>query len=222
MAFRFGIGKSALKGFGFSKWGVSGSLFAAFAVIAGMAIVISAGAGMVLGHLGETMVELSGRDIPRLAASLQLSAQSASLASQGPALLASRNEETLSERAKKIKEIQTIVVAKLAEVAMLGADKAKLDSLVAGELSYGHSGGVVQDKADFVGVIASKKTIYKSIELSKQTVAVVGNNAIVRHAWESESGTGDGKWNVSKIGILQVWQKQGADWKLLARQAYKV
>ena len=106
--------------------------------------------------------------------------------------------------------------------AMLGADKAKLDSLVAGELSYGHSGGVVQDKADFVGVIASKKTVYKSIELSKQTVAVVGNNAIVRHAWESESGTGDGKWNASKIGILQVWLKQGSDWKLLARQAYKV
>jgi len=129
MAFRFGIGRSALKGFGFPKWGVRGSLFAAFAVIAGMAIVISAGAGMVLGHLGETMVELSGRDIPRLAASLQLSAQSASLASQGPALLASRNEETLSERAKKIKEIQAIVVAKLAEVAKLGADKAVVANL---------------------------------------------------------------------------------------------
>jgi ketosteroid isomerase-like protein len=71
-------------------------------------------------------------------------------------------------------------------------------------------------------VIANKKTIYKSIELSKQTVAVAGNNAIVRHAWESESGTGDGKWNVSKIGVLQVWQKEPAGWKLLARQAFKV
>jgi ketosteroid isomerase-like protein len=106
--------------------------------------------------------------------------------------------------------------------AMLAADRTKLESLVVEQLSYGHSGGVVQDKKDFVGVIADKKTVYKSIELSKQTVAVVGNNAIVRHAWESESGPGDGKWNVSKIGVLQVWQKQGADWKLLARQAFKV
>src|ERR1700710_1656857 len=101
-----GIGKSTTLGFllGFVRpqWGVRGSLFAAFAVIAGMAIVISAGAGMVFGHLGGTMVELSGRDIPRLAASLQLSAQSASLASQGPGLLASRSEETLNERSKKI------------------------------------------------------------------------------------------------------------------------
>ena len=106
--------------------------------------------------------------------------------------------------------------------AMLNADKAKLESLVADQLSYGHSGGVVQDKTDFVNVIVSKKTVYKSIELSKQTVAIAGNDAIVRHAWESESGTGDGKWNVSKIGVLQVWQKQGGAWKLLARQAFKV
>ena len=106
--------------------------------------------------------------------------------------------------------------------AMLAADRAKLESLVSEQLSYGHSGGVVQDKKDFVEVIASKKSVYKSIELSKQTVDVAGNNAIVRHAWESESGTGDGKWNVSKIGVLQVWQKEGASWKLLARQAFKV
>jgi len=106
--------------------------------------------------------------------------------------------------------------------AMLAADRAKLDSLVSDKLSYGHSGGVIQDKKDFVEVIATKKTVYKSIELSKQTVAVSGNNAIVRHSWESESGTGDGKWNVSKIGVMQVWQKQGGSWKLLARQAFKV
>lgn len=106
--------------------------------------------------------------------------------------------------------------------AMLTADKAKLEALVADQLSYGHSSGRLEDKSIFVDVVAGKKTVYKSIELSKQTVAVVGNNAIVRHAWESESGTGDGKWNVSKIGVLQVWVKQGSDWKLLARQAFKV
>lgn len=105
--------------------------------------------------------------------------------------------------------------------AMLAADKAQLEALTADQLSYGHSGGVIQDKADFVKVIAEKKTVYKSIELSKQTLGMAGTNAIVRHAWESESGAGDGKWTVSKIGVLQVWQKQGGDWKLLARQAFK-
>jgi ketosteroid isomerase-like protein len=106
--------------------------------------------------------------------------------------------------------------------AMLTPDKAKLEALTADQLSYGHSSGKVEDKATFVDVVASKKTVYKSIELSKQTVVVAGNDAIVRHAWESESGTGDGKWNVSKIGVLQVWQKQASGWRLLARQAFKV
>jgi len=105
--------------------------------------------------------------------------------------------------------------------AMLAADRAKLEALTAGQLSYGHSSGKVETQKEYVDVVADKKTVYKSIELSKQTVAIAGNNAIVRHAWESESGTGDGKWNVSKIGVLQVWQKQGSDWKLLARQAFR-
>ena len=94
-----------------------------------MAIVISAGAGLMLGRLGGTMVDLSGRDIPRLAASLQLSAQSASLASQGPALLASRSEEALTERTKKMKETQTVALQKLGEIVELGADKAVVAAL---------------------------------------------------------------------------------------------
>ena len=114
------------KGF---RFGVRGSLFAAFAVIAGMAIVISAGAGMVLGHLGGAMVDLSGRDIPRLAASLQLSAQSAGLASQGPALLASQSEEMLQRRSKRMKETQGVTLAKLGEIIELGADKAVVAAL---------------------------------------------------------------------------------------------
>jgi methyl-accepting chemotaxis protein len=129
MAFRFSIGKLGFRKFHLPKFGVRGNLFSAFAVIAGMAIVISAGAGMVLGHLGGVMVDLSGKDIPRLAASLQLSAQSAALASQGPAVLASRTEEALNERIKKINETQGTALAKLNEVIALGADKTIVSNL---------------------------------------------------------------------------------------------
>jgi methyl-accepting chemotaxis protein len=129
MALRSSTGRSGRPGFLRSQWGVRGSLFAAFAVIAGMAIAISAGAAMVLGHLGGTMMDLSGRDIPRLAASLQLAAASASLASQGPALLASRNEETLNQRSRKMKETQEVTLEKLGEIIELGADKAVVANL---------------------------------------------------------------------------------------------
>ncbi len=111
------------------RFGVKGSLFAAFAVIAGMAIIISAGAAMVFRHLGGTMVDFSGRDIPRLAASLQLQAQSAMLAAQGPALLASQTDDALKENERKLGEIQKVTMAKLAEIIELGADKGVATSL---------------------------------------------------------------------------------------------
>src|SRR5262249_10370099 len=127
MALRSGVGKvfSVLR----PRWGVRGSLFAAFAVIAAMAVVISAGAGCVLQQLGVRMVDLSGRDIPRLAASLQLSAQAASLAAQGPALLAAQTEDALNDRTKKLKEQQQQTHQKPGEIIEVCGDKMVVASL---------------------------------------------------------------------------------------------
>ncbi|WP_050424225.1 methyl-accepting chemotaxis protein [Bradyrhizobium tropiciagri] len=129
MAFRFKLGKLNLKRIHLPQMGVRGSLFAAFAVIAAMALVISAGAGIVLHQLGGTMSDLSGRDIPRLAASLQLSAQSASLAAQGPGLLAVQSEDALNDRTKKVQEVAQQTNAKLGEIIELGADKSVVSAL---------------------------------------------------------------------------------------------
>jgi methyl-accepting chemotaxis protein len=127
MSARLGFGK--IIGLLRPRWGIRGSLFAAFAVIAGMAIAISAGAGMVLQRLGVTMINLSGQDIPRLATSLQLSALSASLAAQGPALLSAPNENTLGERTRKMKETQDLTQQKLGEIIELANDKAVVNAL---------------------------------------------------------------------------------------------
>jgi ketosteroid isomerase-like protein len=104
---------------------------------------------------------------------------------------------------------------------MMAADEAGLEVLVANQLSYGHSGGVIETKEQFIAVIANKKTIYKSITLSEPSVAVVGNNAIVRHIFSAETES-DGKAASARVGVLQVWQKQGDRWKLLARQAFRL
>ena len=105
--------------------------------------------------------------------------------------------------------------------AMVDADKAQLEKLVADQLSYGHSAGVIEDKAKFVSVVAGKKTIYKSITLSDATTSVAGNNAIARHIFSAETES-DGKPGTARVGVLQVWQKQDGAWKLLARQAFRI
>jgi len=105
--------------------------------------------------------------------------------------------------------------------ALLEADKSQLEKLAAEQLSYGHSSGRVESKAQFINGVMTRKAIYKSITFPEVTVAVVGDASIVRHLYESESET-DGKPSSVKIGALQVWQKQDGTWKLLARQGFKL
>ena len=106
--------------------------------------------------------------------------------------------------------------------AVLAQDKAQLEKLAAEQLSYGHSSAVVQTKAEFVNGVMTRKGTVKSIEFPDvKVVGLAGNAAVVRHTWHSESEQ-DGKPQSIKIGVLMVWQKQDADWKLLARQGYKL
>ena len=105
--------------------------------------------------------------------------------------------------------------------AMLDGDKASLEKISSPDLSYGHSGGKVEDQAAFVNALASGANDFVTIDLSDQTIKVVGNTAIVRHKLNATSNDG-GKPGVVKIAILLVWVKQGKEWKLLARQAVKI
>ncbi len=105
--------------------------------------------------------------------------------------------------------------------AMMAADRAKLEMLTADALSYGHSSGKVETKKEYIDVIAGKKTIYKSITLTDPKVSVAGNNAIARHIFAAEVEAG-GQASSPRIGVMQVWVKDGGTWKLLARQAFKI
>jgi ketosteroid isomerase-like protein len=105
--------------------------------------------------------------------------------------------------------------------AILTKDKAALEALCAPQLSYGHSSGVIQNKEEFVAGTVNSKAVTKSLEFSNTWNSVVGDNAISRFIWTSESET-DGKLAQTKIGVMIVWVQQGGAWKILARQAYKL
>lgn len=105
--------------------------------------------------------------------------------------------------------------------AMLDADSAKLVSLVRNELSYGHSSSKIEDKASFVGALASGRSDFLTMNITGQTIAVVNNTAMVRHLL---TGTvvDNGKQGDVKLHVLLVWVKERGRWQLLARQAVKV
>ncbi|MGH1588941.1 nuclear transport factor 2 family protein [Methylobacterium phyllosphaerae] len=105
--------------------------------------------------------------------------------------------------------------------ALLSGDGAALDSLTHDGLSYGHSSGVVQNKAAFIEPLATKRATFPSITLSDRSVSVVGDDAIARHVFTGEAVT-NGKSAPVHIGVMQVWHRDGGRWRLLARQAFKI
>ena len=104
---------------------------------------------------------------------------------------------------------------------MVDPDKATLEKLTSPDLSYGHSSGKVQNQAEFIDALVSGASDFLNIDLSDQTIKVIGNTAIVRHVLNANTSD-NGKPGVAKIAILLVWTKQGKEWKLLARQAVKI
>ena len=105
--------------------------------------------------------------------------------------------------------------------AILEADKAKLDQVAAAQISYGHSDGRVETKEQFINGVMNRKQTQKSLQFPELKVFVVGDTAVARHIYLGESEL-DGKQTSTRIGALQVWQKQAGTWKLLARQGFKL
>jgi hypothetical protein len=104
---------------------------------------------------------------------------------------------------------------------LLEGDKAKLDQVAAAQISYGHSDGRVENKEQFINAVMNRKQTVKSLTFPELKVAVVGNAAIARHIYLGESEL-DGKQSTTRIGALQLWQKQDGGWKLIARQGFRL
>ncbi len=126
----------------------------------------------------------------------------------------------LSISAQSKEESAVAAAIQMLNTAMVDADRIRLDALVNSALSYGHSSGLVEDKQAFIEKIVSGKSDFVSIILSEQTIDVQGKTAIVRHILKAQTNDG-GKPGEVQLKILQVWQKEGKSWKLLARQAVK-
>jgi aspartate/methionine/tyrosine aminotransferase len=136
----------------------------------------------------------------------------APLAAAGPAAAQAGEQETAVARA-----------VEALNRAMVAVDKALLEALTAPQLSYGHSSGRVETRKEFVDNLTARNSTFRFINLSDQTISLVGGtDAIVRHLLTAETENRQGQVTPVRIGVMQVWQRQSGDWKLLARQAYRL
>ena len=123
-----------------------------------------------------------------------------------------------AQTADEIKVTETIETLKK---ALIDADKAILEKLLHEDLSYGHSSGLIETKAMLIESLVSNNSDFKTIDLTEQTVKVVGKTAIVRHKLFAETAN-KGIPSTAKLNVLLIFTKVKGEWKLLARQAAKI
>lgn len=120
------------------------------------------------------------------------------------------------------KDVQdvSIAVEKLSK-AIVDPNRAALESIASDALSYGHSAGKVQNKSEFVDDLLNGPFDFSSVEPTNQTISISGKNAIVRHTFVAKA-TNAGVPTDIRIGIMMVWRKEAGQWKLFARQAFRL
>ncbi|MFT3902543.1 MAG: nuclear transport factor 2 family protein [Niabella sp.] len=104
--------------------------------------------------------------------------------------------------------------------AMEDGDVAALNKIAHKKLTYGHSGGNVQNKAQFVESFATGATDFVKINISDQSITVFDKTAVVRHTLEADTNDNKKPGHI-KLKIMTIWQKKGGVWKMIARQAVK-
>ena len=124
---------------------------------------------------------------------------------------------SLTAQSKDEKEV-AVAVEKLNR-AMVDPEKSLLESIVSEGLSYGHSGGIVQNKNVFIDDLINGAFNFSSISPINQTISITGTIAIVRNILVAKA-TDSGVPTDLRIGNAMVWRKEGRAWKLLVRQAF--
>jgi ketosteroid isomerase-like protein len=105
--------------------------------------------------------------------------------------------------------------------ATMKKDGAALDKLLHPDLTYSHSSGMNQTKAEVLKAVTTGKATTEAIEFSDTTLRVYGNTALVRGKVDMRNNTA-GKSTTSNLNILHVWIKGPQGWQMVARQATRL
>src|SRR5215831_16463534 len=108
----------------------------------------------------EETMQVTRRDLT-IAGALAIAAPN--LFAGSPALAEAGDEAAIKQNVEALRE------------ALLKADKAQLERLSADQLSYGHSDGKVQNKAEFIDGVMTRKATVKSITFPDIKVSLAGD-----------------------------------------------
>lgn len=105
-------------------------------------------------------------------------------------------------------------------IAILNRDSTTLGHLLSDDVTYGHSNGLSQTKAEVIRSIMSGQHDYRRIETRSSRVRIYDRTALV-NAEVNVSMLLEGKALELDMDILLVWMNDAGRWSLLARQSVR-
>ena len=111
-------------------------------------------------------------------------------------------------------------VAKL-DKALIAKDTLLLKQLLHKDVTYGHSNGWVESKADVIKDLITGKLAYNKIDSKNVKWIVTNNIATIRNSSDITYVL-EGKTGELHLHVVQVWLKTNKGWQLLTRQSTKI
>jgi hypothetical protein len=125
----------------------------------------------------------------------------------------------ISANAQPEKE-KVIATMKEFHLALVQKNIAALNAQMDDALSYGHSSGWIQTKADVTKDFESGMISYQTIKEDSIQVSMSNVAANVRYLADVNVTMRGNTSNV-RLKVLEVWIKKGNDWVLFSRQAMR-
>lgn len=98
-------------------------------------------------------------------------------------------------------------------------DSFVLEKLFAGELTYGHSKGKIETRAEAIRGIVNNTSTYIDTSIRNVKVSIHKKTAIVRYSFTAKEVKQDGTTVPLNFTMMLVWVKHKDHWRLMGRQA---
>jgi len=105
--------------------------------------------------------------------------------------------------------------------SLIVKDSVTLSGLLADDVTYGHTNGMIQTKSQLIRDVVSGVQDYKSIEPSEMNIRLFDHTAIVNMKSAVKMMFNNNPLDFNMYVTL-VWIQKDGDWKLEARQSVKL
>jgi hypothetical protein len=116
-------------------------------------------------------------------------------------------------------EKEVLAAMELWKRAMLKKDPVAFEAVFHPDLTYGHSSGLIENKAQAIDHVVKSATVYEDVRFADTRVSVTGNTALVTGKVQYFKHPKDQKVIVQDLVVLSVWVKAPKGWQMRARQA---